>query len=721
MAQDDAREKRDSYEARRKRAAQRDRSESTAGKDIGPLPRPKNKRRREKCKLDLLKYLQTYHAESFPLAFSPDHLKFIAEIQKRVLSGGAKAQAMPRGSGKTTLMLAACCWAIAYGHRRFIVLVAAEQDAADELCDDLRTIWETNDLLYADFPEIAHPIRCLEGVVNRAKAQTLNGKQTFMRWSGSKLVLPTVPGSAAAGTVIRGRGLLARVRGMKSTTPSGETIRPDLVLVEDFQTDASADSAPQCAKREKVIGGAVLGLAGPGKRIAAFATCTVIKIGDAADRILNRKLYPKWHGERCKLVNAWPDESARPLWDKYQSIRQEELESGDDDHPKATAFYKKHRKKMDAGADVPWAERKFPHELSAVEHAENLRHDNPEIFDAEYQNEPKETASQSTELRLCRSDDYILAQAPTKRWIVPDDAQWLTVGIDVQKTLLFYLILAVDENFGATVIDYGSWPDQHTHYYSLADIEKTLHHATGIANDQAAIAASLIALTDHLHAQQYTRPDGQILHIDRGLIDAGYETQTVYKFASSTPHPYMAAMGFGVTASQQPWDRHKRRRGDRHGHHWKILSANKTAGVRRCDIDTNSWKTTVLPRWALPAGEPGRWTVYRRPPVMHRLLGDHLASEYPVKTAGRGRELYEWKLRPGAENHLLDCLIYASVAANLSGARAPDQTVETKTALPKTSGASKARSATGPRAEDKRSERPSLAELRERRRKKPNL
>ncbi len=752
MAMDDDDSRRDKYAKRKERVAARDRAESAAGKDIGDLPPVKNVRRRNNCERDLLKYLLTYHRESFALDFSQDQLDFIDAIQSAVLNGGARAQAMPRGSGKTTIILCACSWAIAYGHRRFVVLIGSEQEAADELTDDVRIIWETNDLLAEDFPEIAMPIRALEGVVNRAKAQTCNGRQTFMRWSGSKLVFPTVlvrpqdvrarpkakPNDVglvptrASGAVLRARGLLARLRGMKSTTPAGDTIRPDLVLVEDFQTDASAASDTQCAKREKTIAGAVLGLAGPGKRIAAFATCTVIRLGDSADRILNRKLYPKWKGRRCRLVDAWPTgEEAIKHWEKYQEIRQGELEAGEDEHPKATAYYKKHRKAMDAGASVPWAARHFPHELSAVEHAHNLRHDNPDTFDAEYQNEPADTTKSATDLVVLTSDEHCLNSAPSKRREVPIDAQWLTVGIDVQKTALYYAVVAVDANFGGVVVDYGVWPEQSSHYFRLEELERTLQKTTGIANEGAAIRAGLDELTQYLESQSYTREDGLKMSIDRGLVDAGYATQSIYAWGKGTHRPYLPSMGFGVGAKQKAWDTHKRQRGERVGHCWRIPSAAKTAGVKRADIDTNSWKTVLLPRFALPAGEPGRWQLFKRPPVMHRLIADHLASEYAVKTEGRGRELYEWDRRPNSENHLLDAVLYAAVAANMAGARLPEETVSRAKSPPKRAGGKpngrgrgqsspapdgdaddSGMSATGPRAEEKRKVRKSLSELR---------
>ena len=41
------------------------------------------------------------------------------------------------------------------------------------------------------------------------------------------------------------------------------------------------------------------------------------------------------------------------------------------------------------------------------------------------------------------------------------------------------------------------------------------------------------------------------------------------------------------------------------------------------------------------------------------------ASEYWVRTEGRGRTVNEWKSRPGSpDNHWLDCLVGCAVAAS---------------------------------------------------------
>ncbi|MEL7267201.1 MAG: terminase gpA endonuclease subunit [Planctomycetota bacterium] len=554
------------------------------------------------------------------------------------------------------------------------MLLGAEKESAAELADDFRIVWETNEMLLQDFPEIAYPIHELKGVTQRAKAQLLNDEPTHMRWSGTKIVLPTVDGSAASGSVLRATGLLGRVRGMKSTTSSGETIRPDLVLVEDFQTDASAHSDLQCHKREKTIAQAVLGLAGPGQKIAAFATCTVIRKGDAADRILNQDIYPRWRGVRCKLVEQWPDESLREpkanedpnLWQQYQTIRQDELAEGNESHPRATAFYRKHQVTMDAGASIRWPARKFAHEHSGIEHAINLRADNPDSFDAEYQNDPP-GEDDATNSRFLDSDGFCMAIGPQLHRIVPDDTLAVTVGIDVHPSALYFATVAIREGFGGQVIDYGTWPEQPAgEYFTHASIPRSIQRATG-KDGAAATFEALDSLRRHLFGNRYLTEAGIPYQPDFGLVDAGDQTDTIYDWTRRTDAPLMACLGIGVTAKQVPWLHHRRKRGERTGFAWKQPPIARTGSARRINIDTNTWKTDIQQRFALAEGSRGRLTLYRDSAINHRQFADHMAAEFSTETTGQGRTLLEWSPRPGKDNHWLDCVTYAIVAANVNG------------------------------------------------------
>ena len=198
--------------------------------------------------------------------------------------------------------------------------------------------------------------------------------------------MPTIPGSKASGAIIKVAGITGRIRGMKFKRADGQSVRPSLVVIDDPQTDESARSISQCATRESILAGAVLGLAGPGKKIAGVMPCTVIRPGDMADNILDRDKHPEWNGERTKMVYAFP--ANEKLWAKYAEIRAESLRARTRAGDEATEFYRHNREEMDAGAVIAWPERYNHDELSAIQHAMNLKLQDEAAFCAEYQNEP---------------------------------------------------------------------------------------------------------------------------------------------------------------------------------------------------------------------------------------------------------------------------------------------------------------------------------------------
>src|SRR5690606_36577343 len=115
-----------------------------------------------------------------------------------------------------------------------------------------------------DFPEVVFPIQSLEGIANRCAGQLYRGQRTHISWTAKEIILPTMPDSPASGAIIKVAGITGRIRGMKAKRADGKTVRPSLVVLDDPQTDESARSLAQCANRESILAGAVLGLAGPG-------------------------------------------------------------------------------------------------------------------------------------------------------------------------------------------------------------------------------------------------------------------------------------------------------------------------------------------------------------------------------------------------------------------------------------------------------------------------
>ena len=62
-------------------------------------------------------------------------------------------------------------------------------------------------------------------------------------------------------------GLQEACRGLWHKTSTGERLRPDVVLIDDFQTDASAKSVSQCEQRIRLIKSAFKRMGGPKKKL----------------------------------------------------------------------------------------------------------------------------------------------------------------------------------------------------------------------------------------------------------------------------------------------------------------------------------------------------------------------------------------------------------------------------------------------------------------------
>lgn len=85
------------------------------------------------------------------------------------------------------------------------------------MLDSIKAELKNNELLLADFPEVVHPIHCLEGIHQRASGQRYQGTPKNIGWTAKEIVLPNIPGSKARSAVIRVAGITGRIRGMKHT------------------------------------------------------------------------------------------------------------------------------------------------------------------------------------------------------------------------------------------------------------------------------------------------------------------------------------------------------------------------------------------------------------------------------------------------------------------------------------------------------------------------
>jgi hypothetical protein len=654
------------YAARKERSRAQQAEQSKQGRDIGELPPVADPERRRRALADPELFCTTYFPLRFKKRMSDDQRASLIELDRVISDGGVKAYAAPRGDGKTTRAEVMTIKAILSGKRRFVAFVGATATAANESLESLKGEFETNELLLADFPEVCYPVHALEGIHNKCKGQLYRGKPTRMKWSGNLIVLPTIEGSPASGAVFCCRGITGRIRGMKYRRHDGETPRPDLAIVDDPQTERSAASGLQCKKRLDTITGAVLGLAGPGESIGCFVPCTVIVRGDLADQILDREHMPAFQGVRTRLVYAWPSDEKR--WEEYGELRRQSLRTYGDGRL-SDALYKKHKKPMDVGAKVAWNERYDADagELSAIQHAMNLRIDRPDTFDAEYQNEPRDETSDDDKLPTPAA--IVAKQIGLARGVLPLKCTQVTAFIDVQQRLLYYAICGWSPDFTGHVADYSTWPDQGRTYFTYREAQKTIQHGNTTAGVPGAIRAALDKLIEHLAGRELEREDGAKFRITKILIDSGNWADVVYQCCRESVHSalLLPSKGMGIKSDRAPISEWKRHEGQLVGEEWMLGRLANRRAVRLLTYDTNFWKTRLFTALNTAIGDRGCLSLFKG---NHDMLAAHANSETRDKTFGRGRTVYVYKLRPEQpDNHLLDCLVGNPVAASLLGCR----------------------------------------------------
>lgn len=659
-------------------AAKRADLSDVRSRDIGKLAEVVDPEMKEACRFDFRLFCLTYFPEAFADPFSDDHEQVIEKIEETILSGGNFALAMPRGSGKTTLCQVAVIWAIFYGHRRFVCLIGATANKARELMDELKLIIETNEKLADDFPEIVQAFVHLGGISKRCHGQRHCGKPTHFRYEVKKIVFPTIEGSPASGSVLTTAGLTGgEIRGQKHTTADGVVLRPDLALLDDPQTNRTAKSKTMNQEREKLLGGAVLGMAGPGKKIAALMTCTVIEAGDMADRILSREVHPEWHGLRFKLLYGQPTDLK--LWDKYNELREASEREIESIEP-ATKFYVKHRKAMDVGARAAWESRYYRDEgeASAIQHAMNLFYRDPIAFAAEYQNEPLQEKASDVEI----PDEKVIAQKihGYKRNVPPVEAHRLTAGIDCQQRLLYWVVIAWKDAFEGFIVDYGTWPKIDRNYYLYEQTKESyrqiVDQKTGKKTTlplEAAIFRAVTECVDWLATRKFFTDERTELSIDRIVPDYGDQGKHILEACRQSPHRRLLFPSIGRAPrpgakSIMEW---KLPKGFRRGDHYLVGPRAATGGkLLTITADANYWKSFFQERLRTALNAKGSISLFGpQREVNHRMIAEQFAAERPQRIEADGVAHVKWNRLPARDNHFLDAAVNACIAEATLGGR----------------------------------------------------
>lgn len=669
--------------ARREQQAAISRAAAAKGREIGSVPDIVDPDRRASCRTDLKLFCETYNPAAFNKGWSGDHLKVIARIQEAVLLGALYALAMARGSGKSTLCRMAVLWALSYAHRRYPFLVGANADKGRDGLEAIKTYIRFLPEYGQDFPELAIPAVAIGGIAQRAGGQTCGGESTMVEWGKDRIILATVRPPAnwpkgwplrpdgmvpTAGAVVGASGLTGEgIRGSNMTRTTGEAVRPDLVVLDDPQTDESARSRTQNESRERLISGAVLGMAGPGEQIAAVMPCTVIAPGDMVDRVLDRTKHPLWRGERTAMLRSMPVNLG--AWREYFETYYRCALKEPPDFAEANAEYLANRAALDAGAEASWEDRKADGDVSAIQHAMHIFARDERAFWSEYQNQPlADLVAGQKEL-----DAAALAErlSGVPRGEVPRECTRVTAFVDCAQRVLWYALVAWDERFGGAVIDYGAWPEQRRSYWTQADSNPTLADRYPGLPEPSLVYAGLKDLTAWILDRRYRRHEtGEELAVELLLGDSGWQTDAVFKFCRESRHSalILPSKGFAAGTTSKPVDEWPHRPGERVGSGWRLGPDATPGRGRRVAMDVDKWKTFVADRLLTPAGSPGALMLFGADGTDHRMICDHLTAEYARPVTARGRTWDKWQERADKpDNHLWDCVVGCAVAAGVRG------------------------------------------------------
>ena len=651
---------------------ERQRLKTEEGQEIGPLPEPANLARRRSCRNDLRLYVQTYFASSCAKGLSPYQEEMVAAFETVVLHGGKKARAVRRSGLKSTLARIATAWAIVYGHRKFPLLIGATDESSTLNRENFLKLLRESPTHTADFPEL---LPLLAKYANPKKGIRVNGVlQTDVTAKDSRgcIVFPrcvagadTDHGSDMSEAHVAPYSMNATgVRGLSYSPQGGGSIRPDLLIFDDVQTDQSAHSVTMTNRHEDRVGTTFMGLAALGDVIAAIMVCTVKQDDDLSSRFLDRKQHPDWDGKRFPVLIHEPSDK------KHWPVYCEKLREGatpEEGHAAATAYYLEHREEMDAGAVVAWEGDRDDGFVSSLQWAMTKASIEPELFRCELQQQGAKPPGSTIQLD---PKQLVRRLSGIARGTVPSQASYLTGFVDSQKEVLYWTVVAWTSNFTGWVVDWGSWPDQGRSYFLKDDLRRKISaEMPGAAWEEAFVHAHN-QLDQRLLGTDWPVEHGGTRPIDLLLKDwsEGSQRQLIGPqiMASSFRSRIRPAQGVGIKPGRKAIHLY----GDIHRDRTIVDGywiERRTTQPHHVQVDTNKAKGFLCRRLQTVIGAPSALVFPGDDERDLTMLIEHLTAEIAEVHKINEAEGIMYQAKLGRDNDLFDCVVGNTVAASMLG------------------------------------------------------
>lgn len=246
--------------------------------------------------------------------------------------------------------------------------------------------------------------------------------------------------------------------------------------------------------------------------------------------------------------------------------------------------------------------------------------DNPDLlqnFVNSWLAEPWEDTKLKTD-----ADMVMERQTDLPQLVVPSWARYLTAGVDVQETCLYWTIRAWGPYITSQNIAHGQ-------ALSFQDIESTMN-------------------------TPYLTESGEQVIVSLCLIDSGYDADSTYDFCATNSEWAMPVKG----ASNPMMS------------HFKTSKINKVDskayGMNLVLVDGDKYKDMIASRMRKDNGK-GAWMVYEG---CDREYAEQVTSEHKVNEKSGSRVVQRWRpKRSHIDNHYLDCEVYSLAAADILGVR----------------------------------------------------
>jgi hypothetical protein len=620
--------------------------------EIGPLPAVVDQGRRDEAAKGLLAFGLSYGVDA-DVGFllkppSPRMIQYVDALQRSITQTGRIHIRLPRGKGKTAWAKLAIVWAVSNGWRNFPVVFSATQTLANAIRRDIWDFIERGATFGEDYPEIAHPLRCLDGKMQRADGQTLDGVRTRIARGEDYIVFPTVSGGVASGAILIVRGVQAGCRGLVKGNR-----RPDYILFDDIETKEAAQSIEQIRKLEDFVQADALGLGGHDRQTSAAMTSTPITPNDLSERYADPAIHPEWETISFPLVISFPQRQS--LWDQYQEIYNRCKRTKDSTFLAATAFFRENLAAMMEGAEVLDDSDGDPHELNALQHAMNLLFDNgKKAFYSEYQLAPPR---QSEVFRL--APHQVAARINrSPRLVVPPGCQSIVVYCDVNSQAgLRWSAVAFGAGRIAGVIAYGRYP---------SDKAPLIPQGATMGAEDGAVAVGLARVHALLSDLPFARVGARVKPAVL-CFDGGWKTKVVARFcaAISSRFPVIWAKGF-AESQYKPYAANGETRSGVVATPGDHTHLSRSPNGEFLAIHTDYWRETAQRACLAEPLQPGSLSLYGDDPLAHYDYAEEICAEYLAdKGIGQnGSEFWKWGRVTGAQNHWLDTLSSAFAVAS---------------------------------------------------------